>query len=212
MHKLSMTEVEVLRMQEDDPVAGAYVDYSDFAPDQSGRKRVWWQEDLINTVAQAHFCRIMIVEKSSVIFLVGRESDRQVAVYVFEVLSRTILKLGRAGYRKARKNGEFTRGYFTAFHAGFVHRIRERYKEERRRIEDQLPPAEKGTALMRLRNEETAVKKYVADLTDGKAGAVGSGRITNQSAYSDGRSAGDGAAIRGNAVGTSGKTARRLSK
>ena len=77
-HKLSMTEVEFAAQAEDDPVDGAYVDYAKYAPDQSGRTRVWWQETLIDVVARAHFCRIMVVPGSSRIFLVGRGSDRQV--------------------------------------------------------------------------------------------------------------------------------------
>lgn len=203
-HKFTMSEVMFRRLDQDDPMGE-----SPFNPDELGlrktKSRLLWREMLGDAVGKAHFCQFFIVGKSAYCYA-GRESDRQVACYMFAYLISAAESLARKGYRKQRRNNrENTRGFKVAFYHAFAEAIQERYWNREREIREKgFAGVSSGTALVRVQNSKEAVVKWIAEnMQVGRAGK-GPGRrnTSNQDGLDSGRAAGHSVNLDNKGVGT----------
>lgn len=165
-HKLTMTEVELAAQTDDDPMGTTVADGGGL---RGRARRVGWQEGLAGVVARAHFCQILVYPGSSRVAFVGRESDREVAVYMWETLSAFANRASRADCRRFRReckaeDGDAlrARGYKAAWRGAFVAGLGTRYREERARLRRELGHTA-GMSLVRLDSARADVEAYAKD-------------------------------------------------
>ena len=116
---------------------------------------------LMAVVAEAHFCRSLIIPESNLMYVFGEDEDRAVCVEMFRWLARTMKRLARQDLKKAAKRlRRSTRCFYPHFCAGFTYALRGRYSEMRQQTEGT------STALIRT---EAAVAKYTEAFTDSTA-------------------------------------------
>src|SRR3990167_5446754 len=83
-HKLTMSDVETAAQDRDDTIEKEIQ-----PPATKGAK--WWALELAKVVSEAHFCmRFNNRSQPGAISFVGRKSDREVAIYMFIYLVRTM--------------------------------------------------------------------------------------------------------------------------
>lgn len=167
-HKLEMSDVEFAQAEVDDPVARHEIDYSKYPEFKHKKARISWAVHLNSAIAKAHFCRIILHQKSNTISLVGRKQDTEVAEFMIITLNRAAERIANRELQKYRweiykrdRNCEAASGFRAAFLFGFTQRLVERYEEERRRTEGD---GSNSTALVRLRREERAVEDFINEL------------------------------------------------
>lgn len=140
-HKIEMSDLEVERLDVEEPVQKHRIDYTKYPDIELRKARIAWIERLASVVADAHFCRILVYPGSSRITLVGRKSDAAVAEYMFITLQRAVESLSSKAEQKYRwevykrdGNCRAARGYKGSFTQAFVMRLSERYSELRAEI------------------------------------------------------------------------------
>lgn len=209
MYKLSLTDLEMSKLDTQDPLEHTYV--------HTGEKLTKaWVTDLAGTVAKAHYCKILLGYKASII-IVGRRTDREVAEFVFSMLLRHASTQSDKEARTFRKNlrrevGSTTgnnRDFRTAWLIAFVVRVKERYAAESENIK--IEAAKTGTSLIRLENSFVQVDDYMRK-TWPKLGRakVSVAKSANAAGFAAGRAAGDKVNIRGTGIGGSPSTQRTL--
>lgn len=193
-HRLNLSDLEMTEMERQEPVAEGLVNTG------MGRKRVAWVENLVGTVARAHFCRILVVSGSSTYYIVGRKSDREVVEWMVSWLIPWVwdksFKEMHAARKREKAAGNFygARGFRISYLNGFVSRLGERFREMRAQVETEARAGGKGTALIRLNNADQAVASYVAEKYTKTASSVGQ-RTRNASGFAAGRKAADGVSL-----------------
>lgn len=177
-HRLEMTDIQFEEQRKNEPVTQAEINFREYGDTFRGKKTEWkekhvrveWIERLAGIVARAHSCQILVVEKSNRLFLVGTETNRQVAEYVLITLMRAAEKLSWDEYAKffykSRDEGDVTRarGFRHAWLIGFIHRINERFDEEKRKMQGDTT----GTAVVRYDRERADVDAFIKDMTRAK--------------------------------------------
>jgi len=200
-HKLAMSDIDFERHEKDEPIEEIYVNWQDV---QVRKVRVAWIEQLASLIARAHFCRILVVPKSSHIVLVGRISDVKVAEYMLVVLTRTIEKLSKAAYyefwfanHKGSGHGSpEAKGFKGSWITAFIMRLAQRFNEERKATE-----TSSSTALVRLNTADAAVADYMKGRFKKAAAIVrGSRGDHNAEGYRRGYAAANAINLSGKAV------------
>lgn len=222
-YKLSLDDLAMSEMQRDEPV-------DEEALNRAGKKRVEdWARSLAHVVARAHFCRAIMEKGSDRIWLVGRETDRKVAMYVLTILLRAADQLSDKAARAFRKQqrsevGATTsdnKNYRRAWLSGFVERVAERYREEEMKLEREQQQSA-GTSLVLVKKNALA---QVDSFVDANVQLVAprrprrsssGGRSIGENSRDAGRDAGRAAAntvnIRGTGLGAgSTSSQKRLS-
>lgn len=207
-YKLSLSDLEMTRLEAEEPVGEQWTQ-------STKRHRVLWAERLAAAVAEAHFCRILVVRGSDAIILVGRETDRKIAEFVFTTLRRTAEELSDKEARRFRKQQRAIHGatlgrnenFREAWLAGFVHRISERYVAEMATARGST-----GTALVRVDRATSAVTGYMAQRRGVSRSQSGPRRraTANDAGREAGRAAGDRVDIRGTGIGSGSGSQRTL--
>lgn len=147
--------------------------------------------------------------------MVGRETDRKVAEFVFTTLRRTADELSdkeaRAFRKRLRKEVGSTVGYDTNFRAGwlngFIGRIAERYLEEKQAAEKAARSS--GTSLVRLDKAREDVVKHMKSRGTRPAKRLRGKSSMNTEGHIRGRAAGDRVNIRGTGLGEGSKSSSR---
>jgi hypothetical protein len=201
-HKLSMSDVEWVELDDTDPIGRERVDPAEH--DGLGKRRKQrrgWQEHLAQAVAEAHFCKIIVHPGSNVVTFVGRESDREVAIYVYVRLMDAALRLAKRDYRKARREGKETKGFLTAWWHAYVATIRRRYRKQKQEREERLRNEDRSTALVRLKDALTVVEEHMSEEYNlSKASGVGGTKMSNRHGYAKGAEAGQNANLSGDGL------------
>lgn len=171
-HNIDMTDIEVERMEQDEPVMEHW-----FNPEgpqaKTKRTRSYWMEELAYIIARAHFCNIAVNEKTNNIMLIGRRSNVEVAEFMVVTLARLVHKMalrewwkewrrrgGEASHEENRRvRGELL-GFRVSYVKSFTQRLAERYAEERRKA---TAGDSSSTALVRVNRAEAATKAYFDD-------------------------------------------------
>lgn len=208
-HKLSMTDIQFDEQQKSEPVDQHRVIWEHHGM-KSKRTRVAWIERMARHVARAYSCEIVVHPGSSIISLVGTESNRDIAEYVIVTLVRAAEKIATREYNafffKCRDEGHVwaARGFRDAFLTGFINKIRERLDAEKARAESGC------TALVRFDKERAAVKEFL-DAPGKFTTAAGLSRssVVNRAGYDAGSSMADRMDISGRAVDKSTAAAQK---
>lgn len=211
-YKLDMAGVELGVLDIQDPLGMEPLRGDDTGMGRR-HKRVAWYEDLASAVARAHFCKILIVPRSVTIYFVGRQSDRQVATYMFQILARTAQELCTTAYfkelYKAKQAGHYgTNNFKAGFYEGFVSRIDTRYAEMRRAEVTESS----GMALV-VQRSGAEVQKWVEDFLGdrkGKSAAELTRGGGGREGWAAGRKAADGVNLSGKSMQEGGEGVRRL--
>lgn len=200
-HKLSMSEVEMQRQDEDDPMGRIVVEGDQVGVGKS-TYRVHWQQQLASIVARAHFCRIIVYPGSNKIAFVGRNSDRELAIYVYGLLVRTSKDVAETEHKlfaaqcKRAGTPERAQGFKDSWRIGFYTAIKERYAAERAKAQ----AAHSNCTALVVVNDK-AVERYMATMKLSKGTPIGSRQI-NQNGVNAGYKYGQGVNIRSNGIGT----------
>lgn len=200
-YKLEMSDLEFSQIEQTEPI-GDHIVFG------AGKKtRQLWAETLAQVVADAHFCKIMVMRGSDAIWLVGRETDRKVAEFVFITLRRTAEELSDKEARSFRKKQRaqygatlgFDQNFRAAWLNGFITRIAERYREEQRAQQEQARST--GMSLIRLDQSREAVEKHLDKQKARPAKRLRGKQSANIEGHIRGRTAGSNVSIRGTGLG-----------
>lgn len=211
-YRLEMSEVEFTAFETAEPIERERI------TGEGKRHRVLWAESLADVIARAHFCRLLVLEQSDTIILVGRKTDRTVAAFVIQTLRRFAEESSDREARAFRKQqraqfGETSadaRNFRTAWLASFVNRIAERYREEAQRRDAEAKTT--GTSLIRLTNADAQLTQFMREVVKPRAARRLRGRSSaNHAGHEAGRAAGSRVNIRSNAIDAGGTlNVRRL--
>ncbi len=213
-HKLEMSDLEVLQMENEDLIDAEYFDITKVTElREAGRKRTGWLEILAAALCRAHFCQMLIYSGSKSIKIIGRKSDRAIVSYLFSVLAKTGDDLGHRYYfaSRARTKAMGLPPEHNAkrnFLLGYVHAIRERLRQMRRETEQRGG----NHALVRFDKAEQAVTKFVAGLSVGKAAPTPGARASSKAAFEAGRAAGKSVGLHGGLGGNAPSQGGTLNK
>ncbi len=202
-YKLDLTEVAIAKLDTEDPMGRGYT--KDW-----GERRVLWQETLGQAVAKAHFCRMLVITSSSMLVYVGRGTDREIAVWVFNYLVDEIRRLSQKAYdryywemEKAGTPWE-AKGYRNSYVDGFVIAVAERYRKERKEREKD---AKTGKALI---FHTTAIDRYMDEVVRTcRADSINGQWSNHGTGYSDGKAAGHNVHIHGSTIVSPGQKGPR---
>lgn len=134
---------------------------------QKGTRIQGWLIGLMGAVSRSVCCDYYYVPGRA-IYLVGRESDRQIAKYLFEYLRREIDRLAEQGWNKPGTHNAFpsnAKRWRRGFRLGCVAAIRERLAKPTRPAPaaGQLPAAPVTETALVLRNRLEEVDTWVKD-------------------------------------------------
>lgn len=201
-HKLELSEVELQLEEDEDPLTNDYADISE-SLGLSSNKREPWLTALFHNVAKAHFCTALYVPHSKRVRLIGRESNRQIVVYLVAVLAKAARDLAAQHATEARREAERTTSWThsnwsrrdtirtkASFLVGFVTTVRERLAAMRKEVEE----AGGQFAMVRFNKAEEEVRNAAA-------AHAGKGRnklsVHNENAYKAGQAAGQNVSLHG---------------
>lgn len=200
-HKLEMTDIDLKREEESEPIQEFDIDYTKYPDIEVKKVRIEWQERLAGIIARAHFCRIVVNRYSSRIGIIGRKSDVEIAEYMIITLIRATLNLAKKEHSKyawecykVDKSTARARGFKRSFIDAFIRRIDERFEAERN--------AAAGTSSMALVKLNTA-DRLVADFVKqhyGMARGLTRQKASHVEGMARGRAAADAINLRANAV------------
>jgi hypothetical protein len=140
------------------------------------RKRVPWLNTLATCVADGNFCSLLISPKSSQVWFVGRKSNVELAIEVYTRLVDLAESIADKEYVKffyeCRDNGDQTaaRGFRQSFLEGFARRMKMKYWEELKNIEDIA--AKKVGAMVLFKSEREKIRDYIDDMLGWKEKSV----------------------------------------
>ena len=161
-YELSMSDVEFAQMRDTSPIEKTLIDWNEYHVNVGQNIRHMWIECLTTVVVRAYGCAYMIRTGSSHIWIIGRETNRQLAEYVLVMLVRSANSISRkesaAFSRRCREEGrpEVSYGYRKSFLMGFVTRIKERLEEARH------PTATSGSiAIVRIDTESDDAQNWM---------------------------------------------------
>jgi len=165
-YKLSQADIAGGDRKVEEPINVTYIRWQDIG--ENPRKvRVAWTERLAYLVAQAYYCDFIVSGWGGNIgMLVGAETDRRIAAYMYTTLGRFLKKLVEIEYAKKWREctalGDVTlcRGFKAGFTYGFLVRLKERFDEEVR----PKTPTSQSLAIVHVRADALKrVKEWVAD-------------------------------------------------
>lgn len=206
-HKLTMSEVEMQAEDVDDPFEVTNVDMADGSISHLKRgNRLSWLEDLAVAVANAHFCRLLVVRGTRRFRLVGRESDREIAEYLLRTLADAAIRQARRHTdkvcREAREAGlPAPKMPKASYLRGFVDAVSQRLYDMRREVEE-----EGGQfALVRFDEVNKALTQYMEQRFPHLSKAAGLGRSAyDYDSYRAGQDGGSRASLHGGLSGGKG--------
>lgn len=183
-HNMDMSEIQWEAEIKDEPVdmypIGGNITWvdgkcvlADYPDIEIKSKRTKWAEELAETIASAHACRVLVATHgSSRLWFAGRKSNVAIAEYMFIVMYRTIESLSWKEYKTfrnkvkwAQRSAAFidmseTYGYRDSWIDGFITRLNHLFYLERQKMET---PGDGSTALMRIDKDKQAVAKYTEE-------------------------------------------------
>ncbi len=122
-HKLSMSEVDTETLNQQDPIGQEIIDPPHI---RAGQKAHYWVSTLASVVAIAHYCKAITHIRSTKISFVGRKSDREVAVHIFEYL----LYICQLECLREEKKALTKKGFRASFRRAFALTVHKRYQAQ----------------------------------------------------------------------------------
>lgn len=176
--------------------------------DTTGKKnRTLWRGTLAGGIARAFGSKIYW-EGVSIKF-VGRPSDLQACLYLYQLLVKEVDRLAEDGWEgEGVESGHNARSWKSAFRQGCAQTIRDRLVEQRKStmsaVQAESPTQSTSNALMIVNRREMVTNNFYESISRG-FGKV-RGNVRNFSGYEAGREAGRGVNLnfgRGKAIGGS---------
>lgn len=192
-HKLEMSDVQFEEEKTAEPVeqeALSAVETLDTQYYSASKRAAPWLEKLASALCKAHFCHLLISERSSHLWFVGRSSDRAIALYLFQTLAREGERLAVRYYHSSRKEARLEgRAYpenpKRSFLLGYAEEVARRLRERRQEVVQTAG----STALVRINSAEQDVQDYIQELNVGFAKPRNVG-VINRDGLAAGRRAG----------------------
>lgn len=192
-HQISMCDVEQSVRDQDDPIEESYS-----LGDK--RSRVLWEERLASVIARANSCEILMVQGTNTIYFVGRKTNREVTVYLFEYLRNQITAYAKKERQRKYNwvknhepwNIDVMKGWKASFLKGVVFQLKQRFDEMAQGVADEV-----GADTMALVKADRAlVKNAVDEITNGRQAKSLNGQAnTNQDGFDSGKTFGASVAI-----------------
>ena len=202
-HKLEAADIPTSAQQPIDlEVAQQYVEDPESKIKSS---RIAWEERLALSVADAHFCKILVKPHSNMIWMVGTAKDREVASFMFVTLRRMIRTTSLKKYSEyfdrcqAEGHVEDARGFRASWINAAVSEISKRFYETRQRANQ----SSAGTSIV-LANADALVKNYMQRFTH-NAGVVRGQSSRNLDGAAAGREWGQNVSLDSNGVSSGSK-------
>lgn len=204
-YELNPTDLDYARATDDDPVIQVEADLAKYDIPQK-KHRIAWQEELARIVANAHLCQFLVHRKANSIWFVGTRAHAVVAEYVYCILVRSAFYMSdeELFFYQSRVEMEGqpwkAKGFQESWLSSFVHRVRERLDEERKKVIAEETARHQGLsndqALMRLSGALVKAQKYVDDMFRGRKDhkpvhALNMGYGSNYEGRTAGRAAAD---------------------
>jgi hypothetical protein len=202
-HNLQLSEIEIAEQERDEPIERERIDIL------GKRRRAAWLEELASAVAQACFCRQLIVPGTTIQVFVGRTSDRQSAIALFSHLAGIAQSMCNKEARNAKSDNPHVgamswyaqtdarlwgREWRQSWLRGFVDAIGRRLRAEVK----QLDATSTGAALV-LR-KDAALQQYMKDRQHKRVAAAIRSQAGNAVAYRSGHSAGNSVSLKSRAA------------
>jgi hypothetical protein len=207
-HDLQMSDLEFDEMDRDQPIDQVWLNYTAHGIPNK-KTRTEWMERLASMIARANFCRIIVVSKTSNVWLVGRPEHRAVAEYMIVTLTRAVIDISKKAHMqyvwevyKRDRNTHAARGFKESFVTGFLFRLFQRLEERK-----SAAGSSTETGLMRINREDAAVEAEMAKKRETKETKKAHGlRLadpSNREGVKRGKAAAENVNLDGRAVGTS---------
>src|ERR1700676_3168063 len=91
-----------------------------------------WKVALMNLLALNNFCKLFNVHNSEV-WLIGQEENRMVVKYLYDYLSKDLIKMGKVAWKEVKGSSYVTSTLWKkSFFAGAVNTINTRLREQKR--------------------------------------------------------------------------------
>lgn len=216
-YKLSLVDVDALVQDTTNPFGEVRV----YATPEEAKKvrhtRLWYAEALAKVVAEAHFCHRVLNSTACQVIFVGRQTDREISVYMFHYLMRIMLTEATNAYKvevkqyniqlvaafKAIQEGRQTEflakfkgklakieDFLDGFYKGFIDTIEARYKDEVAKL-----TAESSTNAIVLSKANVAAKTWAYLNMNIQKVATYTGTGSNTNANSAGARTGAGTSL-----------------
>lgn len=163
-HKLDMSDIE-WEEEKKQPIVRVYVSHK-AAGLKTSKVRVAWMLDLARQIGIAHQCAILWGRSTRDFWFVGHQISAEAAREVYGYMVKVAETLAEKEYVKffykcKNELGDvrLARGYKQGFLFGFTGRLRQRYEEELKKLEQ----GHTGSALIRLSDALTLAKKSLEE-------------------------------------------------
>ena len=211
-HRLEMSDVEAFDPENEDSSIDEEMSSFDKDSGLSSKKRIWWQNRLAQLIAFNNNCKILVQSGSNNIWFVGRKRDRQICIYLWTFIVRTMQEYARKEYDRlyARHYAEGTQsellGWKKSFFNGFIAGVVTQYGE----IRDSF---KKEVGKDRFALVTTSQLVVVEDWMKGKYGkgtGLNGSHSNNSDGYSSGVEQGMNVNLSSNAVNSSSTAPKQL--
>lgn len=118
-------------------------------------RRIEWLVHLAIMVADAHFCRVVVIKGTSTVDMAGRRHDAETAAEVYEQLVEAAERIADKEYAryfyKMRDEGleRKARGYRGSFLLGFCSRIGQKYREHMAALKEYYAHDQKALEILK---------------------------------------------------------------
>ena len=169
---ITMNDVENYRARETDPMRFETVDPWE---GMKRRERKEWHLSLATIVSQAFFCKFLVYPRTNRYIFIGRDSNRQSAIYTFSYLIWELDqgqdKAYRSAYHKAKgdqKLIEELKGFRAAWTHGALWSINQRLEAGKSQAvkEANVP---QSTAMVRVERAQQEVEDYFQKIVEDNA-------------------------------------------
>lgn len=192
-HKLDITDLPKDSGNESEPIDGIEIKL------YPGNSKITWKINLMWGVAGGNFCKFIFSEKRGIStgWLVGRKTDRDIVIYLYNVL----VELGDRF--AARWDGKSNRH---VFRIGYVEAIRKRLEDKRTEMESQYG----SKAVVLYQATDVELKRHAVVIC-GRLQPMSLNTRMNGSklAYEDGKNKGNSVAL-GKGIETTNTSSKRL--
>lgn len=207
-YEIEMADLDLAGQPDNAPIDMELVQYD---TGETKRARSAWRELLAAAIARSNYCRILIVPRSNLIYMVGKPDNRKVASFLYLMLSRQIEAEATKAYNtffyKCREDGAVwqARGYRGTWITGAVAAIRSRLALLETKIAGDA--AGKATVLV---NAGKAVDLWISQNNGTRTASSLNQTARNGAGYVHGQEWGNSASLSGNGLNGGSTPSRQI--
>ena len=212
-HRIDISEAEMFDPGNEDSTIDQESGSFDFNSDYYSNKRIWWQNQLARLIATNNNCSYLVQSGTNKIWFVGRTRDRQISIYLFQYIVRSISDYAQTQYQRvydqhyALGTHAECRGWKKSFLTGFVKGVSDQYRQLARELEVEV--GEDRFALVTT-SQLVAVRAYIDDKYSRNASSLNGSSSSNTDGYGAGRDKGMNTNLAGNGIAGGSRTIKQL--